>query len=130
MTYKNIKIEKNQHIGIITINRPEALNALNKETLTELTEAIDDLEHDKNINVAILTGTGKAFIAGADIKQMKNMTTLEAKKFSELGHHLLMKIENSRLPFIAAVNGYALGGGCEVAMMCDIIIARFVVHLS
>jgi enoyl-CoA hydratase len=123
MVYQNIKLEKKQHVGIITINRPQALNALNQETLSELSQAVIALEQDNNINVVILTGAGKAFIAGADIKQMKNMTPLEAKNFSEQGHQLLQQIETSRLPFIASVNGFALGGGCEVMMACDICIA-------
>ena len=123
MSYVNIIVEKKESIGIIKINRPNNLNALNKDTILELTKAVEGLEKDKNIKVAILTGEGKAFIAGADIKQMKDMNPSEAKKFVEMGHNLLMNIEKSRLPFIAAVNGYALGGGCEVMMACDICIA-------
>jgi len=123
MSYANILVEKKESIGIIKINRPNNLNALNKDTVLELTKAVEELEKDKNIKVAILTGEGKAFIAGADIKQMKDMNPSEAKKFAEMGHGLLMNIEKSRLPFIAAVNGYALGGGCEVMMACDICIA-------
>jgi enoyl-CoA hydratase len=123
MLYENILVEKKESIGIIKINRPNNLNALNKDTIVELTKAVDELEKDKNIKVAILTGEGKAFIAGADIKQMKEMNPSEAKKFAEMGHKLLMNIEKSRLPFIAAINGYALGGGCEVMMACDICIA-------
>lgn len=123
MAYKNIIVEKKDGIETITINRPNVLNALNIETIGELSKAVDELEEDKKMKVAVLTGKGKAFIAGADIKQMKDMSPLEAKEFAEIGHSLLMKIENSRLPFIAAVNGYALGGGCEVMMACDIVIA-------
>ncbi|MCX6667682.1 MAG: enoyl-CoA hydratase-related protein [Euryarchaeota archaeon] len=123
MSYVNIIVEKKEGIGVIKINRPNNLNALNKDTIIELTKAVEELEKDKNIKVVILTGEGKAFIAGADIKQMKDMNPSEAKKFAEMGHNLLMNIEKSRLPFIAAVNGYALGGGCEVMMACDICIA-------
>ena len=123
MTYKNLLVEKKDGVGIIKINRPKVLNALNTETIRELLDAVSELEDDKKIKAAILTGEGKAFIAGADIKQMKDMTPLEAKEFSELGHRLPRMIEESRLPFIAAVNGYALGGGCEVMMACDICIA-------
>ncbi len=123
MAFKNIIMEKKDGIGTIKINRPQALNALNKDTILELSKAVDELGNDDKIKVAILTGKGKAFIAGADIKQMSTMTPLEAKEFAEMGHGLLMKIENSRLPFIAAINGYALGGGCEVLMACDICIA-------
>lgn len=123
MTYKNIIVEKKGGVAKIKINRPKVLNALNMETIKELLDAIDNLEKDKKTKSVILTGEGKAFIAGADIKQMKDMSPLEAKEFAELGHSLPMKIEESRLPFIAAVNGYALGGGCEVMMACDICIA-------
>ncbi len=123
MQYQNIILEKKDHIGIIKINRPKVLNALNKDTVRELLSAVAELEDDHNIKAAILTGEGKAFIAGADIKQMQEMTPLEAKEFAELGHSLPRNIEDSRLPFIAAVNGYALGGGCEVMMACDICIA-------
>jgi enoyl-CoA hydratase len=123
MSYTNTLVEKKENIGIIKINRPNNLNALNKDTIIELTKAVEELEKDKNIKVVILTGEGKAFIAGADIKQMKDMNPSEAKKFAEMGHKLTMSIEKSRFPFIAAVNGYALGGGCEVMMACDIAIA-------
>jgi enoyl-CoA hydratase len=123
MKYTNIIIEKKDGIGTIKINRPQVLNALNKDTINELSRAVDELEQDKTIKVAILTGEGKAFIAGADIKQMSTMTSLEAKAFAESGHGFLKKIEQSRLPFIAAVNGFALGGGCEFMMACDISIA-------
>jgi len=123
MSYVNIIVEKKENIGVIKINRPNNLNALNKDTILELTNGVEELEKDKNIKVVILTGEGKAFIAGADIKQMKDMNPSEAKKFGEMGHKLTMNIEKSRLPFIAAVNGYALGGGCEVMMACDIAIA-------
>jgi len=123
MNYKNIVVEKKDGIGYIKINRPKVLNALNQETIKEITNAVVELENDDKIKVAVLTGEGKAFIAGADISAMADMTPLEAKKFAELGHNMLNKIENSRLPFIAAVNGYALGGGCETLMACDIVIA-------
>ena len=124
MAYKNLKIEKKEGIATVKINRPQVLNALNKDTISELAAVVDELDADNKIKVAILTGEGdKAFIAGADIKQMAGMTPLEAKKFAELGHNMLFKIENSRIPFIAAINGYALGGGCEVLMACDICIA-------
>ena len=123
MGYNNIIVEKKDGIGYIKINRPKVLNALNQETIKEITNAIVELENDKKIKVVILTGEGKAFIAGADISAMADMTPLEAKEFAELGHNMLNKIENSRLPFIAAINGYALGGGCETLMACDIVIA-------
>lgn len=123
MTYKNIVLEKKDGIGYIKINRPKVMNALDFETIKEITDAVIDLEIDNKIKVAILTGEGKAFIAGADISEMVDMTPLEAKEFSEHGHEMLKTIEKSRLPFIAAVNGFALGGGCETMMACDIVIA-------
>ena len=123
MTYKNILVEKKNGIATITMNRPAVLNALDIDTIEELTTAVNELEHDPTIHVAILTGKDKAFIAGADIKQMQTMSTIEAKTFATNAHRLLQNIENSRLPYIAAVNGYALGGGCEVMMACDLIIA-------
>lgn len=123
MVYKNIILNKKDGIGYIKINRPKVLNALNQETIKEITNAVVELGNDSKIKVAILTGEGKAFIAGADIGAMANMTPLEAKEFAELGHNMLNTIEKSRLPIIAAVNGYALGGGCETLMACDIVIA-------
>jgi len=123
MSYKNILLDKKDSIAIIKINRPKVFNALDLDTIKELISVVDELNKDKKINVAILTGEGKAFIAGADIKQMSNMTPLEAKEFSETGHELLNKIEKSKIPFIAAVNGFALGGGCETLMACDLVIA-------
>ncbi|MDG6225594.1 MAG: enoyl-CoA hydratase-related protein [Candidatus Thermoplasmatota archaeon] len=123
MTYENVILEKKGPIAIIKMNRPEALNALNEQTLRDLMHAITDIETDHTIKVAIITGEGKAFIAGADIKHMSELTPLEAKVFAEYGHNVLNKIEASRVPFIAAVNGFALGGGCEMMMACDIAIA-------
>jgi enoyl-CoA hydratase len=123
MVYNNIILEKKKDIGIIKINRPKVLNALNIKTIKEISISIDELNQDDKIKVVIITGVGKAFIAGADINEMKDMDTLEAKRFAELGHKMLLKIEESRLPFIAAINGYALGGGCETIMACDICIA-------
>jgi enoyl-CoA hydratase len=123
MTYTNITLEKQNGVATITMNRPQVLNALDKETLEELTSAVQELERDPSVHVAILTGKDKAFIAGADIKQMQTMNPLQAHSFATLGHTLLKHIEQSRLPYIAAVNGYALGGGCEVMMACDIVIA-------
>jgi enoyl-CoA hydratase len=123
MIYQNIIVEKNNGIATITMNRPQVRNALDKQTVAELIHAVQDLEADKTIHVAVLTGTDKAFIAGADIKQMQGMNSLEAKEFAAQGHHLLQSIESARIPYIAAVNGYALGGGCEVMMACDLIIA-------
>jgi enoyl-CoA hydratase len=124
MNYNNLNIEIVDNLAILKINRPKALNALNKRTLTELEVAIDDLNTKKEIKVVIVTGEGnKAFVAGADISEMKAMNVKEAKEFSLLGHQVFNKIEDSSKIFIAAVNGYSLGGGCELALACDLRIA-------
>jgi len=121
--FKNLLIEIKESIGIIKINRPGSLNALNIETLGEIRDAVTVLNNDEEIKVIIFTGEGKAFIAGADIKQMKGMNEEEAREFSSLGQKIFDIIENLDKPVIAAVNGFALGGGCELAMACDIRIA-------
>ena len=123
MTFNTLLIEEKGGIGVIKINRPDVLNAINDELLSDLFQAIDDFEKDPTKRVVIITGVGKAFIAGADIEHMKNMTPIEGAIFAEKGHALFQKIEESRLPFIAVVNGYALGGGCELMMACDMCIA-------
>ncbi len=123
MSYKNIIVKKEKQVGIITINRPKALNALNNETILELIDAVHDFHNDKKVKVGIITGEGKAFIAGADIKEMTDMTPLQAKEFANTGHQLMHLIENSTVPYIAAVNGFALGGGCELMLACDLCLA-------
>lgn len=115
--------EKSGHMGLITINRPEALNALNSEVLSELDAAVTRAEQDTEVYVIVLTGAGKAFVAGADIGEMKELTAVEGKRLSELGNRVFLHIEQMSKPVIAAVNGYALGGGCELALCCDIRIA-------
>ncbi len=120
MEFKNLVIDKRDAVGIIKINRPEALNALNIATLGEIRDAVTSLNNNDDIKVLIFTGEGKAFIAGADIKQMKDMNEDEAREFCSLGQKIFDIIENLDKPVIAAVNGFALGGGCELAMACDI----------
>jgi len=124
MDPKNLLIEKNQGIALVKINRPQALNALNPEVLGELQCLFTGLSSDAAVRVIILTGSGeKAFVAGADITAMKTMGALEAKKFCDLGHETMQLIENCPKPVIAAVNGFALGGGLELALACDFIYA-------
>jgi enoyl-CoA hydratase len=116
-------LKKERHIGILSINRPNALNALNSLVLDELKDAIELINNDEDIHVLIFTGEGRAFVAGADIGEMKSMNPVEARAFAEKGISLFRKIELMEKPVIAAVNGFALGGGCELSMCCDIRIA-------
>ena len=119
-----IKIAKNNKIGIVTVNRPESLNAMNKDIVIEFISKIEGLLLEGDIRVIIITGSGeKAFIAGADIKLMQKMNKSEAYEFANLGHKLANTIENSDKPVIAAVNGFALGGGSEIALACHIRVA-------
>ncbi|WP_321493019.1 enoyl-CoA hydratase-related protein [uncultured Desulfobacter sp.] len=124
MSFENIILEIDSSIAIISFNRPKALNALNNALLDELDIALDQILAHKGIRVLILTGTGdKAFVAGADISELTQMDTLAAKYFSRKGQKIFSKIEALPFPAIAAVNGFALGGGSEVALACDFIYA-------
>src|SRR5207248_2995643 len=120
--YSNILVERRGAVGIVMLNRPQALNALNAALITDLGIAFDDLEADPAIGAIVLTGSDKAFAAGADIKEMAEKTYIEAysEDFITRGWE---RVAQCRKPVIAAVAGFALGGGCEVAMMCDIVIA-------
>ena len=115
-----VEVTKKDHIAVVTMNRPEALNALNKAVFTDLEVALDDVERDDEVYVVIITGAGRAFIAGADIGEMAPMNVAEGLAFSELGNRILMRVDMMEKPTIAAVNGFALGGGCELSMACDI----------
>ncbi len=120
MEFKNITLVKEDHIAILTINRPKALNALNKDTLLEIKAAVEDIRDDDNTYVLIITGAGdKAFVAGADITFMLEMEALAGREFGILGQQVFRLIESIEKPIIAAINGFALGGGCELAMACD-----------
>jgi enoyl-CoA hydratase len=122
--FETITLDIHGAIATLTINRPAVLNALNRQTLTELSQAVHEIGLDRKIRGAIITGAGpKAFAAGADIKELAIMTPIEAQALSRQGHALMEAIETLGKPVIAAVNGYALGGGCELAMACTIRIA-------
>jgi enoyl-CoA hydratase len=124
MVFENITLEITGAKATITINRPKALNALNRETLKEIKSAFTELENGGVVRVCIFTGAGeKAFIAGADISELKELDLVSGKEFVELGHQTLAQIENSKIVSIAAINGFALGGGCEFAMATDIRMA-------
>ncbi|MDD5503219.1 MAG: enoyl-CoA hydratase-related protein [Candidatus Thermoplasmatota archaeon] len=116
-----MNVETSEGIFTITINRPEALNALNRSLLSELNSVLDNVP--TGVGAVIITGAGKAFVAGADISEMAIMTPKQAEEFAKLGQNVFSKIANLPVPAIAAVNGYALGGGCELALACDIRIA-------
>ena len=117
-------IEKSDGIGIITINRPDAMNAMNSDVVSELSITVSDMIADKEIGVIIITGSReKAFVAGADIKAMQQMNAEDALEFGKTGQEMTLVIENSPKPVIAAVNGFALGGGCEISLACHIRVA-------
>jgi enoyl-CoA hydratase len=119
-----VTVERAGSVAIITLNRPEKLNALNQELLQTMFEQVVTLDRDAGVLAAVLTGAGdKAFAAGADIAAMAQMTTAQAKAFSDLGHALLERMEAAHFPIVGAVNGFALGGGCEVALACDFLYA-------
>jgi enoyl-CoA hydratase len=124
MEYKNILFEIKDKIAFVTINRPDKLNALNNATLDELKNCFNAIKNDKTINVTIITGAGeKAFIAGADISELNELNTVDGKIFSEKGQEVFNLIEKLGKPVIAVIKGFALGGGCELALACHIRIA-------
>ncbi len=125
MEYKNILLVIKDKIAFVTINRPDKLNALNNATLDELKNCFNAIKNDNAVNVAIVTGAGeKAFIAGADISELNKLNTVDGKIFSEKGQEVFNLIEKLGKPVIAVINGFALGGGCELALACHIRIAN------
>jgi enoyl-CoA hydratase len=118
-----VRLERHGATAVLTLDRPDALNALDRATLHALEARVAELERDASLRAAVLTGAGRAFAAGADIAEMRGMTPAEAEAFSRLGHRVFSALEALRVPVIAAVNGYALGGGCELACACDWIYA-------
>lgn len=123
MEFNNLVLTKEDRISILTLQRPQALNALNSEVLVELKQAIQMIREDAECQVCILTGHGKAFVAGADIAEMAEMNTVQAREFAHLGNQVFSAIEELEKPVIAAINGYALGGGIELALACDLRLA-------
>ena len=117
----NVLLEKKGNIAVATINRPKALNALNSEVLEDLNELVELVNADEEIRALVLTGSGeKAFVAGADIGEMSTLTKAGGEAFGKKGNNVFRKLETMPIPTIAAVNGFALGGGCELSMSCDI----------
>jgi len=124
MSYETILFEQQEGVATITMNRPKALNALNSQLLGELNETLDKIAGDENIRVLVLTGSGeKAFVAGADIGELSTLNPVQARYFAINGHMVMDKLQSLPIPVIAAVNGFALGGGLELALACDFIYA-------
>ncbi|GAB3688228.1 enoyl-CoA hydratase [Saccharopolyspora sp. ID03-671] len=119
--YATIEVERRDRVGVVTLNRPEALNALNTQLMVEVTAAVSELDQDEQIGCVVLTGSQKAFAAGADIKEMQSLSYMDAYRSDWFA--AWDRLSAVRKPLIAAVSGYALGGGCELAMLCDVIIA-------
>ena len=131
MAYQTLLCDKRNGIGYVTINRPEKLNALNRQVMAELFDCFQALQKDEEVRVVILTGSGeKAFVAGADINELALQNPVEGKETSQYGQQVFNLIENLGKPVIAAINGFALGGGCELAMACTLRIAAETARLG
>src|SRR5215831_5087082 len=123
MSYETITLAVSDRVAMITVNRPDKLNALNERVIAELGAAIDEVVSDTAVGGVILTGAGRAFVAGADISELETHNAISAKRLAQTGQDVFRRFETSPKPVIAAVNGFALGGGCELAMACHIRIA-------
>jgi enoyl-CoA hydratase len=123
MEYSVLNVQVNDNIAVVSINRPEALNALNSRFFEEMDDVIASVSKNRDIKVMVITGSGKAFVAGADIAEMVNKSAEEGTAFSKVGHNTFRNLEKMEIPVIAAINGFALGGGLELAMGCDFRIA-------
>src|SRR5262249_16670988 len=124
MEYQNLLYEVEESVALVTVNRPDKYNALNRQTITDLEQCTSNIEQDSKVRAAILTGAGeKAFVAGADINELARLEPLEARAHATRGQRLFTRIENLPKPTIAAINGFALGGGLELAMACSLRIA-------
>lgn len=124
MSYETIIFEHKDHVATITINRPKALNALNSQLLRELSGVLDEIVENEEMRVVVITGAGeKAFVAGADISELSTLNPVQARYFAKKGHEVMNKLQTLPVPVIAAVNGFALGGGLEMALACDFIYA-------
>ena len=118
-----VELQQQGNVAVITMNRPEVLNALNSGVLHELDKILDEIEDRDDLHVVVITGAGRSFVAGADISEMANYTAADAKSFSKHGNDTFLRLTRFPRPVIAAINGFALGGGCELAMSCDIRVA-------
>ncbi|KPK63733.1 hypothetical protein AMJ83_05940 [candidate division WOR_3 bacterium SM23_42] len=123
MPYEYILVDKADKIGFVKINRPDVYNAVSVEAMLELEKAVQDFNNDREVSVVVITGEGKSFVSGSDISRLVEMDSLTAREYSQIGQRVLAFIENMEKPVIAAVNGFALGSGCELAMACDIRVA-------
>jgi enoyl-CoA hydratase len=131
MTFENLLLERDGDVVVITVNRPQVLNALNSQTIDELRQAIVQLKHDAFVRAVVITGAGeKAFVAGADIGELAVQSPVQGKEHAQSGQHAFDLIENMGKPVIAAINGYALGGGCELAMACTLRLAADTARLG
>jgi enoyl-CoA hydratase len=131
MSFDNLLLERDGAVAVVTINRPQVLNALNSPTIDELRRAVLDLKHDASVHALIITGAGdKAFVAGADINELALQRPAQGKEHALRGQHVFDLVENLGKPVIAAINGYALGGGCELAMACTLRVAADTARLG